>query len=194
MAVGLSSYGSPGIVFNTDAEQVQDYPLDPYRILAGDDTYGGNVRPVVVPNSYFYLNLFMAGSSRVAESVITTGATVRVFGLLPREQKQDRAYPHDVSSTAFPDLSAIASGGNWWVPLLPEGATSGSGTTLNAGEDMVGKYGSRYIIQSAPISWYLAGTRRILVTVSSAGAVDVASSSTTTEGEQLACVAGYFSG
>lgn len=192
---GMSSYASPGIVFNTNAEQAQASPTDPYGIVNGVDAQAGNVRPVVVPNLYYYLNLGVAATSGVPYASFPIAPVVRVYGLLPREQKQDRAYPQDANS-AFPDIAGDSTGGNWWVPLLPEGGASGAGTTLLSGVDMVGLAGSTYLTTTATIPFYLAGTRRILVLVETAADYAASSSSQSSlgEGTFAAVIYGWFSG
>ena len=191
--MGLAAFSSPGIVYNTDALQVQDYPLDPYQILDGSDTYGANVRPIVVPNKYYYLNLFVAWTATTGDCWLPTAPAVHVFGLLPREQKQDVAYPHQADA-AFPDLSGDNTGGNWWVPLLPEGGTSGAPTTMASGKDMSGLLSGEFLNCAISTPFYMAGTRRLMVTIATAGAVDESSSSSEGSGATKAIIAGWMSG
>jgi hypothetical protein len=196
-AVGLSAWASPGIVFNTNAFQTQTV-LDPLRILAGDETNGDHVRPVVVPSAYYYLNVGL-GFSGWTNVQLNVDPVIRVFGLLPREQKPARAYPQDVSSAQFPDLSGTSSGGQWWVPLTTEGATSPNITLTGDLACTLTVSGKRlHTCITTPL--YLAGVRRIMVCVTTAAGVHegAGSSSSGTSGEEEASleslIYGWFSG
>ena len=173
-AVGMSAYASPFFVLHDDATDATVKPLDPISQM--DSTAGAtdadNIRQVVVPNAYYYLNLCLGWTSDNIGAAITTPPTVYVFGLLPREQRQDRAYPEDdlAAATNVPTLEGDNAGGRFWVPLLPEGGASGSPITLNGGLDMEVLVGTDVMGLSKPISIYLAGTRRIMCTVGATAA------------------------
>ena len=173
-AVGMSSYASPFFVLHDDATDATLLPKDPISQVDGTAGAGDadNIRPVVVPNAYYYLNLCLGWTTDDLGTTYGTAPTVYVYGLLPREQKQDRAYPQDDTLTNAPDLAGDNAGGRFWVPLLPEGGASGSAITLNSGSDMELLYGGDYMCISKPISIYLAGVRRIICTVATAGAGD----------------------
>jgi hypothetical protein len=203
-AVGFSAWASPGIIFNEDATAVQSYHFDPVSVLAGTGTNTGEVRPVVVPCAYYYLNLAVGWTGT---SVTTcTSPVVRVYGLLPREQKQARAYPNDISGPDYPDFKTETQGApSWWVPLVPEGAVTPN-ITLASVTSMRVTLAGKHWFTGLSTSLYLAGVRQLLVTVKTASVVtehgEAGNSSessasqdslesATTEG---ACIWGWMSG
>jgi hypothetical protein len=195
-AVGLSSWASPGMVFNTNAFETQTI-LDPLRILAGDETNGDHCVPVVVPAAYYYLNIGLAFSGWTNVQ-INTDPVVRVFGLLPREHKPARLYPQDVSSQ-YPDISGTSEGGQWWVPLTTEAADAPAITlTGDLGCTVTVSNKRLHTCITKPV--YLAGVRRVMVCVTTAAGVHegAGSSSSGTSDEENAnleaCIYGWFSG
>lgn len=191
-AVGLSAWASPGFVCVTDATTQTELYWDPFRVEAGASTGAGVIRPIIVPHAYYYLNVACGWNSNIAP---TTAPVIRVYGALPRRQTQQQAMPRDIS-TEWADLEINDTQGHWWVPLVEEGATSVSKTldtsTAMGIRDEDG--GERfYCGLTTPI--YLAGTRKVIVTIETAAVSgNIGSSESTAQTTEEVCIWGWFSG
>ena len=136
MGVALAQIGSPLFVLNKDATTVQGTAMgitnipDLYKILDGTGTAATNSIPVVVPDAYSYMQLYLLlitkGSSKVVSGSLGGTLTLNINGRMRETNKYQRKHPCDVN-TLIPDVSFNNNNFGYWGGL---GVVPANGTAL----------------------------------------------------------------
>jgi hypothetical protein len=121
---GSSSISSNLFVMNTNAMTANTHPDDPYWHVHGS-TGDDNIRPIVVPDMGFYLELNVAflGTIPAVDTPV-----VRVFGQVPYNGDELKRYwPYDVNTSMVGSSNNGATDSEvtnaFWVPLVDWDAT-----------------------------------------------------------------------
>tara|TARA_R100000808_G_scaffold16923_1_gene37797 strand:+ start:2784 stop:3389 length:606 start_codon:yes stop_codon:yes gene_type:complete len=114
---GSSGISTPLFVMNTDAKTVTTSGDDPYLQIGGTPGEEGNIRPIIVPDMGYYLELNVAyiGTAPTADQ-----PKVRVYGEVPMVTSDVKRYwPVDVDANMSGSVdSAATDTSSFWVPLI----------------------------------------------------------------------------
>lgn len=159
MGVALTQIGSPLFVLNKDATAVQGATMgigstpDIYRILDGTGTNATNSIPVVVPDAYSYLQLYLLfiskGATRVVSGSPTGTLTVNVNGRLRETNKVQRKHPCDVFP-ALPDVSYCNNNFGYWAQL---GVVPANGSGISRAWNASSLLGTGVALTSSVTNW-----------------------------------------
>lgn len=195
--------GGPLFILNNNLEEENHTGAEffsPWALTTGNAAYGDrtnhtNIRPVIVPEEYAWLNLYAISRSNLE---FGDAPKIMVLGLLPHPSgaKADRSYPRD-DDTGFPALP----NDDVWVPLTPGYVNAVQDAAdpeclMTVDPDPVIEFGQHNDLQISDLlaRVYLQGVKKIILVIDTATTITDLSTSTSTDAGSHAMIAGTFSG